>query len=110
MHACMQATAVAITKGECMHSQAISEVLTEAGAEFDAYSTCGEIADVLEAEPAVVEEEIKAANEARDARKLAGACLLSRLCTINYYIMCISWPELLALQRVFAGDLGKDTM
>lgn len=52
-----------------MNAEAISEVLTEAGADFDAYSTCGETAEVLLAEPAVVEEEIKAANAARQARK-----------------------------------------
>ena len=65
----MQATASAITKGECMHSEAISDVLAEVGGNFDAYSTCGETATVMEAEPAMVQKEVQKANAAITARK-----------------------------------------
>lgn len=43
----MQATAEAIVKGNCMNSEAIARVLTEAGADFDAYSTCGMTAEAI---------------------------------------------------------------
>ena len=59
----MQATASAIVKGECMNSEAISDVLAEVGGNFDAFSTCGQTATVMEAEPDVVEKEVEAANE-----------------------------------------------
>ena len=59
---CMQATAEAITLGECMHSEAISDVLTEVGGDFDAFSTCGGEATVMEAQPEVVEREVQAAS------------------------------------------------
>ena len=68
-YTCMQATASAITKGKCMNSEAITDVLAEAGGNFDAFSTCGETASVMEAEPAMVEKEVKKANAAMAARK-----------------------------------------
>lgn len=61
----MQAAAEAITLGECLSSEAISEVLAEAGANFDAFSTCGSDATVMEAEPEVVEQEIAKAEALR---------------------------------------------
>jgi hypothetical protein len=65
----MQATAEAITLGECMNSNAISGVLAEAGAKFDAFSTCGPSANSMEAPPDVVLEEIARADAARAARR-----------------------------------------
>jgi len=44
---CMQAVSEAIVKGDCMNSEAISRVLTEAGADFNAYSTCGMTAEAI---------------------------------------------------------------
>lgn len=61
----MQAAAEAITAGECLSSEAISDVLAEVGASFDAFSTCGAEATVMEAEPEVVEQEIEKAEELR---------------------------------------------
>lgn len=42
-----------------MNSEAISEVLTEVGGDFDAFSTCGETATVMPADDAVVAAQAK---------------------------------------------------
>lgn len=47
MRPCMQAVSEAIVKGNCMNSEAIARVLTEAGYEFDSYSTCGMTAEAI---------------------------------------------------------------
>ena len=65
----IQATAHAITLGECESAGAIADSLAKAGGEFDAFSTCGGEADVMEAEPELVEKEIEKAEAFRAARK-----------------------------------------
>lgn len=61
----MQAAAEAITLGDCLSAEAISDVLAEVGANFDAFSTCGGEATVMEAAPAVAEEEMAKADAMR---------------------------------------------
>ena len=62
------AAAEAIAQGDCLSAKAISTVLADAGADFDAFSTCGGTAKAIEAEPEVVEKEIKKAEEHRSRR------------------------------------------
>ena len=68
IHELMQATAEAITLGDCLSAEAISDVLSEVGGDFDAFSTCGGEATVMEADPEVAAEEVRKA-EALRARK-----------------------------------------
>eukprot|EP00892_Ulva_mutabilis_P000116 jgi/Ulvmu1/10104/UM006_0054.1 len=42
-----RAVSEAIVKGDCMNSEAIARVLTEAGADFNSYSTCGMTAEAI---------------------------------------------------------------
>ena len=61
--------AEAIAQGDCLSATAISGVLAEAGAEFDAFSECGGVAEFIEAEPDVVQKEIAKAEEHRSDRR-----------------------------------------
>ena len=47
----VQAVAEAIVKGNCLNSEAISEVLAEVGGTFTAESTCGLTATAIQVEP-----------------------------------------------------------
>lgn len=44
----MQAVAQAVVKGNCLNSEAVSEVLAEVGGSFDAESTCGLTATAIQ--------------------------------------------------------------